>query len=116
MAGTRRRRVAGTSSFEDELAALPVGTLRVTLRFEPNEANAYGISAYVGECHVGYLQTDWAADDPHVVWMKRLHDAHIWPRFEGWAGDERGEWRYVDFMTPQRDELSEVADRLIGGA
>ena len=50
---------------------------------EPNHANPYGISTYIGDVQVGYLGTNWSATDPWVAWMMRLDAAGIWPRFEG---------------------------------
>ena len=51
--GSRHRRVAGPSAFEETIKALPLGPLHVTLRFQPNEVNPYAIGAYVDEVQVG---------------------------------------------------------------
>jgi hypothetical protein len=45
--GTWQRAVAGDWHFEKTLKKLPLGPLKVTMRLESNEANPYGISAYV---------------------------------------------------------------------
>jgi len=110
--GSRHRRVAGPSAFEETIKALPLGPLHVTLRFQPNEVNPYAIGAYVDEVQVGWLQTEWTSTDPHVAWVKRLHDARIRPRFEGECVVDRY-GRDIDFNTPLPQELTEVADELL---
>jgi len=46
------------------------------MRLDPNHANPYGISTYIGDVQVGYLGTDWSATDPWVVWMMRPVSGH----------------------------------------
>lgn len=55
--GSRTRTVAGTSSVEDTLNALPLGPVEVTLRLETNGANTRGLAAYVLGQRVGWLAT-----------------------------------------------------------
>ena len=89
------------------------------MRLDPNHANRYGISTYIGDVQVGYLGTDWSATDPWVVWMMRLDAAGIWPRFDGvhrLTTDGLKE-HIVNFSVPGRndDDLSVIADLLISG-
>lgn len=80
--GTKTREVSSGWHFEDTLKSMPFGPGLMTLRLEPNEANPYGISAYVNGQQVGWLGTDWTANDPQVKFMKRLDAAGILPRFQ----------------------------------
>lgn len=100
------------------LRSLPVGPVKVTLRLEPNSANPYGISAYVGTSQVGYLNTaKWAASDPWVVWMRRLDAAGVWPRFDGvhTLTPNAREEHMVHIRVPVQRELSSIADQLTAG-
>jgi hypothetical protein len=69
--------------FADYIKRMPVGPVLVTLRFEPNDGNEYGVSAYVNGRKVGWLYTEWTACDPRVEFMRRLDEAGILPRFKG---------------------------------
>ena len=91
----------------------------MTLRLEPNEANPYGISAYVNGRQVGWLGTDWTANDPQVKWMKRLDAAGILPRFQGLHRLTSGTREHVinfDFPRQGRNDepLDDIASRIIG--
>jgi hypothetical protein len=116
--GTWERAVVGDGHFEKTLEELPFGPLEVTMRLEPNEANPYGISAYVGNRQVGWLATEWAPSDPWVAWITRLDAAHIRPRFQGLhrLTDNLGE-HIINIHVPgwNDEDLSAIADRLIGG-
>lgn len=81
--GSWTRAVAGDHYFADYIERLPFGPVLVTLRLEPNDANEYGVSAYVNGRKVGWLSTEWTASDPQVMFMQRLDDAGILPRFKG---------------------------------
>jgi hypothetical protein len=117
VAGTWER-LASHYNFDAVLRSLSLGPVKVTMRLEPNDANPYGISAYIGDSQVGYLNTkNWAATDPWVAWMLRLDAAGIWPRFEGihrLTTDERKE-NIVNIRVPAKRELSAIADQLIAG-
>jgi hypothetical protein len=112
VAGSRDRGVVAMFDFEETVAALPVGPLKVTLRFQPNESNPSGIAAYVGDRQVGWLNTNWTATDPQIVWVKRLHDAWIRPRFQGKC-EHRSSGTYIIFYMPHNEELTAVADGLL---
>jgi hypothetical protein len=115
--GTRTRAVAASWHFEDTLKSMPLGPVLVTLRLEPNEANPYGISAYVNGQQLGWLSTDWTADDPHVKWMRRLDAAGIVPRFQGLHRLTLNDRRHIinfDMPGPQEDPLDDIATRIIG--
>ncbi|MGA9357186.1 MAG: hypothetical protein WBW75_03995 [Mycobacterium sp.] len=119
VAGTKTRDVASSWHFEDTLRSMPFGPVLVTLRFEPNEANPYGISAYVNGQQVGWLGTDWTADDPQVKWMMRLDAAGILPRFQGLhrlTGNTREHIINFDFPGRGRydEPLDDIAGRIIG--
>ena len=81
--GSWTRAVAGDSHFADYIERMPLGPVLVTLRFEPNDANKYGVSAYVNGSQVGWLSTELTASDPQVKFMLRLDEAGILPRFQG---------------------------------
>jgi len=81
--GTWTRAISSTWHFEETLNRLPLGPVLVTARFEPNEANKYGISLYVDGQQLGWLGTDWTARDPYVKFIRRLDAAGILPRFQG---------------------------------
>ena len=112
-------RCASHDEFDEVLPSLPLGPVKLTMRLDPNHANPYGISTYIGDVQVGYLGTDWSATDPWVVWMMRLDAAGIWPRFDGvhrLTTDGLKE-HIVNFSVPGRndDDLSVIADLLISG-
>jgi hypothetical protein len=69
--------------FEEAVEALPLGPLKVTLRHKPNPDNPHAIAAFVGRQQVGWLATDWSADDPHVVWVNQLAAGGIRALFAG---------------------------------
>ena len=75
--------VDGHYLFADYIKRMPVGPVLVTLRFEPNDGNEYGVSAYVNGRKVGWLYTEWTASDPQVKFMRRLDEAGILPRLKG---------------------------------
>ena len=81
--GDWTRAVAGDSHFSDYIERMPLGPVLVTLRFEPNDANEYAVSAYVNGRQVGWLSTEWTASDPQVKFMRRFDEAGILPRFQG---------------------------------
>jgi hypothetical protein len=117
VAGTRTREVASSWHFEDTLKSMPFGPVLVTLLFEPNEANPYGISAYVSGRQVGWLGTDWTANDPQVKWMKRLDAAGIVPRFQGLHRLTTGTREHImnfDFPGRHDDPLDDIAGRIVG--
>jgi hypothetical protein len=115
--GTRTRAVASSWHFEDTLRSMPFGPVLVTLRLEPNEANPHGISAYVNVRQVGWLGTDWTANDPQVKWMKRLDAAGILPRFQGLHRLTENTCEHIvnfDFPGRHDDPLDDIARRIIG--
>lgn len=117
VAGSRERLVSHYE-FDAVLRSLPLGPVKVIVRLEPNDANPYGISAFIGDSQVGYLNTNkWAATDPWVAWMLRLDAAGIWPRFEGVhrLTTNAREERMVHIRVPVQRELSSVADQLTAG-
>jgi hypothetical protein len=75
--------VAGDSDFADYIERMPLGPVLVTLRFEPNDANEFAVSAYVNGRQVGWLSTEWTASDPQVMFVRRFDEAGILPRFQG---------------------------------
>jgi len=75
--------VAGDSDFSDYIERIPLGPVLVTLRFEPNDANEFAVSAYVNGRQVGWLSTEWTASDPQVMFVRRFDEAGILPRFQG---------------------------------
>ena len=116
VAGTWDRAVVGDHHFPGVVDSLPFGPLKVTLRLKPNEANPFAIAAYVGNRQVGWLATDWRADDPYVAWVTRLDSAGIRPRLSGLhkLTEVRRE-HIINFDVPSdRDEdLQALADTLI---
>ncbi|WP_205873461.1 hypothetical protein [Mycobacterium camsae] len=117
--GIRRRRVAGTSPYEDAVARLRPGPVKVTLRHQPNEANPHAVAVYVLEQQVGWIGTTWTADAPELLWVKKLETAGIRPRLEGGVTIEDfgerfgGQYSDIDFYMPEDDELPHVAEQLI---
>jgi len=111
------RTVVG-SEFDETVEALPLGAVLVTLRLEPNEANRYGISAYIHGRQVGYLSTQWNARDPWVKFITKLDKASILPRFIGVHGVSNSGHRDISFDVPGRDDdpLPTIANRLIKDA
>jgi hypothetical protein len=110
-------RVNSDYLFADYIKRMPVGPVLVTLRFEPNDANKYAVSAYVNGRQVGWLYTEWTASDPQVMFMRRLDDAGILPRFKGihrLTGNTRR--HIINFDVAGRDDgqLDDVASRIIG--
>lgn len=85
------------------------------MRFEPNEANPYGVSAYVHGRQVGWLATNWKARDTSVVFVRRLDEAGILPRFQGLLRVEPSGNRIINFDYPGRDDgrLGDIARRII---
>lgn len=117
--GSWTRAVAGDDYFIDYIRRIPFGPVLVTLMFEPNEANKYGISAYVNGSQVGYLSTNWTASDPHVKFMRRLDDASVLPRFKGihrLTGNTGS--NIINFDIPGRRDgrLGDIARRITGQA
>jgi hypothetical protein len=115
--GSWTRAVAGDHYFADYIETMPLGPVLVTLQLEPNAANEYGISAYVNGRKVGFLSTEWTASDPQVMFMRRLDDAGILPRFKGihrLTGNTRR--HIINFDVAGRDDgqLDDVANRIIG--
>jgi hypothetical protein len=113
--GNWDRNVVGTHHFEETVEALPLGPLKVTLRHKPNPDNPHAIAAFVGRQQVGWLSTDWSANDPHVVWVKRLEAIGVRPRFYGECKlSEVRRDRKVVFLMPGRDDepLDEIVRRL----
>lgn len=125
--GSRTRTVAGTSSFEDTVNALPLGPVEVTLRLETNGANTRALAAYVLDQQVGWLATQQSViesrlatgslwRDQWVTWMTKLDAAGIQPRFHGLlriAGDPGR--RVINIDVPGRNEprLSTIAKQVI---
>lgn len=114
--GTWTRR-ADHSLFDYAVESLPLGPLKVTLHLEPNDANPFAVAAYVGSHQVGWLGTDWSADDPYVAWMTRLDAARIRPRLDGVCRlhDVDKTTRIINFDVPsgRNEDLDAIADRLI---
>ena len=125
--GSRTRTVAGTSSFQDTVDALPLGPVEVTLRLEPRGSDSHGVAAYILGQQVGWLATQrtgsmriragsflWS--DPWVTWMAQLDGAGIEPRFQGLLriAGEPGR-RIINVDVPGRTEprLSTIARKLI---
>jgi hypothetical protein len=118
VAGTWTRAVSGSGNFEEEIARLPMGPVFVTMRLEPNEANPYGISAYVDGVHVGYLGTEWTKSDTSVRFMTRLDEAGILPRFQGLHKIEQapyGDRHIINFDYPGKNDgrLGDISRRII---
>ncbi len=127
VAGTWTRSIAGTSSFAEAVAALPLGPVEVTLRLQPKDSDPHGLAAYVDEQQVGWLATQRSGiesrlasgflwRDPSVTWMTRLDAAGIRPRFQGLlriAGDPGR--RIINIDVPGRHEprLSTLAKKII---
>jgi len=68
---------------------------------------------------VGWLGTDWTANDPQVKWMKRLDAAGILPRFQGLhrlTENTREHTHIINFDFPGRhdDPLDDIARRITG--
>jgi len=115
--GSWTRAVAGDSHFADYIERMPLGPVLVTLRFEPNDTNKYGVSAYVNGRQVGWLSTEWTASDPPVKFLRRLDDAGILPRFKGihrLTGNTGS--HIINFDVPGRDDgrLGDIARRITG--
>lgn len=117
--GTFARRIAegSTYPFLDWVDALPEGPTKVTLRLVPNEANKYGINAYVRGKQVGWMNTEWKASDGWVKFMTRLEAANILPRFPA-AVRNTGNNRYIELYAPPKkyESLPRIADELTGKA
>lgn len=127
VSGSRTRTVAGTSSFEETLNALPLGPVGVTLRLQRNGANTRGLAAYVLDQQVGWLATQQSIidsrlatgflwRDPWVAWMTKLDAAGIQPRFHGLlriAGDPGR--RVINIDVPGRNDpsLATIAKQVI---
>ena len=125
--GSRTRTVAGTSSFEETINALPLGPIEVTLRLETKAANTSGLAAYVLDRQVGWLATQRSGidsrlasgflwRDPWVTWVTQLDAAGVQPRFQGLlriAGDPGR--RVINIDVPGRNEprLSAIAKQII---
>ncbi|MDP9168344.1 MAG: hypothetical protein M3O32_20120 [Actinomycetota bacterium] len=125
--GSRTRTVAGTSSFETTVNALPLGPVEVILRLQANGANPRGLAAYVLDQQVGWLATQQSViesrlatgflwRDPWVTWMTKLDAAAIQPRFHGLlriAGDPGR--RVINVDVPGRNEprLSTIAKQVL---
>jgi hypothetical protein len=110
-------RAVSRGDFEDALESMPLGPVLVTLRLDPNEADPYGICAYVNGRQVGWLATGWTADDPHVKWMTQLDAAGILPRFQGLHRLTMNTGSHIinfDIPGPQEDPLNDIARRIIG--
>lgn len=115
--GSWSRAVAGDDYFTDYLERMPFGPVFVTLRFEPNEANKYGISAYVNGGQVGWLSTNWTASDTWVKFVRRLDDAGVLPRFKGIHRLTGNTGRHIiNFDVPGRNDgrLGDIARRITG--
>lgn len=113
--GWRERAIAGTDHFAANLARLPLGPVKVTLKLKPNDTNPHAVAAYVGNKQLGWLATDWSASDPHVRWIKRLENSGICPRFPGICRN-RGHAppdRIVNFVMPSDDRLTAIATELV---
>jgi hypothetical protein len=125
--GSRARTVAGTSSFEDTLNALPLGPVEVTLRLETNDRNAPALAAYIIDQQVGWLATQRSVmdsrlatgflwRDPWVTWMMTLDKAEIQPRFHGLlriAGNPGRRVINIDVPGSNEPRLSTIAKQLI---
>jgi len=116
VAGTWTRAVAGSWHFEDTVKALPLGPCFVTLRLEPNDANPYGISAYVAGQQVGWLSTEWVASDKWVRFVTRLDEVGILPRLQAQHRlTDNDDHHIINFDCPGRDEgrLGDISRRII---
>lgn len=115
VAGSWINAVSGTYHFDEVVQSLPLGPVFVTLRFEPNEANKYGIAAYVRGRQVGYLATEWSARDRWVVWIRKLDAAKVLPRFRGVVRTQPSGDRIINFEVPGRDDesLTAIAKRIL---
>lgn len=121
--GSWTRTVAGTSSFQDTVDALPLGPVEVTLRLEPSSR----VGAYILGQQVGWLPTQrnsamripagsYLWSDPWLRWMAQLDAAGIEPRVQGLlrvAGDPGR--RVINIDVPGRNEprLSAIAKQII---
>ena len=108
--GSYRSTVDGSYYFADYIERIPVGPVLVTLRFEPDDANEYAVSACVNGRKVGWLYTEWRASDPQVKFMRRLDEARILPRLKGVhrvSGDRVS--HIIDFAWPTRRYTSTAA-------
>ena len=121
--GSWTRTVTGTSSFQDTVDALPLGSVGVTLRLEP----ASRVAASIGDQQVGWMATQrntamrmaagsflWS--DPWLTWMAQLDAAGVEPRFQGLlriAGNPGR--RIINIDVPGRKEprLSAIAKTII---
>lgn len=107
--------MTGTHHFEANLAAIPLGSVKITLKLKPNDANPHAVAAYRGNKQLGWLATDWSASDPHVQWIKYLEANGVHPRFPGICrirGADPSD-RIVNFTMPTDDRLPEIAAELI---
>jgi hypothetical protein len=125
--GTWTRTVAGSSSYEDTVNALPLGPVQVTLRLQQRGADTHALAAYVLEQQVGWLATQRSViesrlasgflwRDPTVTWMIQLDAAGIRPRFQGLlriAGDPGRRLINIDFPGRNEPRLSAIAKQLI---
>jgi hypothetical protein len=125
--GTWTRTVAGSSSYEDTVNALPLGPVQVTLRLQQRGADTHALAAYVLEQQVGWLATQRSViesrlasgflwRDPTVNWMIQLDAAGIRPRFQGLlriAGDPGRRLINIDFPGRNEPRLSAIAKQLI---
>ena len=108
--------VAGDSDFADHIERIPLGPVLVTLRSQPNGANAYPVSAYVNGRQVGRMSTGWTASLPYQInFVRRLDDAGILPRFKGIhrLTGETGS-HMINFGVPRGGHLREIERRIIG--
>lgn len=115
--GSWTRAVVGDHYFADYIEHMPLGPVLVTLRFEPNDANKYGISAYVNGRQVGWLTTDWTASDPWVKFVRRLDDEGVLPRFMGIHRLTANTGSHIiNFDVPGRNDgrLGDIARRITG--
>ncbi|BDX32222.1 hypothetical protein TUM20985_27690 [Mycobacterium antarcticum] len=125
--GSRTRTVAGTSSFEETVDALPLGPVEVTLRLQTNGSNPRALAAYVLDQQVGWLATQQSViesrlatgflfRDPWVAWMTKLDAAAVQPRFQGLlriAGDPGRRVINIDVPGPNEPRLSTIANQVI---
>lgn len=128
--GSWTRTVAGTSSFQDTVDALPLGPVEVTLSLEPRDSGATGVAAYINGQQVGWLATQrtgsmrsgagsflWS--DPWLAAMAQLDAAGILPRFQGLLriAGEPGR-RIINIDVPGRNEprLTTLVKKIIAQA
>ena len=111
--------VAGDSDFADYIERIPLGPVLVTLRSKPigmNQTNQYPVAAYVNGRQVGWMSTDWTAGlTGQIIFVLRLDDAGILPRFRGihrLTGDTGR--HIINFGVPRSDQLYEIERRVTG--